>query len=262
MRHGTGHVRDAVVDRVVDLEGRVGVRRGPRVLEAAALVDGDVDEHRARLHLGDHVVGDELGRLGAGDEDGADDQVGLEHLLTHRHRRRRDLGDPVVVAPEAHPELVEVGVEEGDVGAHAERDVRGVLAGDAGADDDDLGVGDAADAAHEDAAAALGLHHRVRADLRGEAAGDLGHRVEQRQQARGQLHGLVGDGGDLLRDELLGERLVGGEVQVGEEGQALAQPVVLLGDGLLDLHAPCPPRPTRRRRSRGCGRPGRRTRRR
>ena len=236
VRHGAGHVRDAVVDRVVHLERRVGVRGGARVLEAAALVDGDVDEHRAGLHLRDHLVGDELGGLGAGDEHGADDEVGAEHLLLDRHRRRGDLRDAVVVAPEAHPQLVEVGVEQRDVGAHAERDVRGVLAGDAGADDDDLGVGDAADAAHEHAAAALGLHHRVGADLGGEAARDLGHRVEQRQEARGQLHRLVRDGGDLLVDELLGERLVGGEVEVGEQGQALTQAVVLLGHRLLDLH--------------------------
>ncbi len=159
-----------------------------------------------------------------------------EHLLAHRHRRRRDLGDPVVVAPEAHPQLVEVGVEEGDVGAHPEGDVGRVLPGDAGPEDHDLGVGHAADAAHEHPAPALGPHHRVRTDLRGEAAGDLGHRVEQRQQPGRQLHRLVGDGGDALRDELLGEGLVGGEVEVGEEEQALAQPVVLLGDGLLDLH--------------------------
>ena len=142
---------------------------------------------------------------------------------------------PVVVAPERHPQLVQVGVEQGHVGTHAERDVGGVLPGDAGADDDDLGVGDAADAAHQHAAAALGLHQRVGADLRREAAGDLGHRVEQRQPARGQLHGLVGDAGDLALQQLLGQRLVGGEVQVGEERQPLAHPVVLLGDRLLDL---------------------------
>ena len=39
----------------------------------------------------------------------------------------------------------------------------------------------------------------------------------------------------LRVEQLLGERLVGGEVQVGEERLALAHPVVLLGDRLLDL---------------------------
>ena len=70
-----------------------------------------------------------------------------------------------------------------------------------------LAAYDAADAAHEHAAAALGPHQRVRADLGRQPAGDLGHRGEQRQRAVGQLDGLVGDGGDLARDQLLGERL-------------------------------------------------------
>jgi hypothetical protein len=39
-----------------------------------------------------------------------------------------------------------------------------------------------------------------------------------------------------LRAQLVGQRLVGGEVQVGEEDEVLAQPVVFLGDRLLDLH--------------------------
>ena len=47
------------------------------------------------------------------------------------------------------------------------------MPGDAGADDDDLGGDDAGDAAHQHAAAALGLHQRVGADLRRQAAGDL-----------------------------------------------------------------------------------------
>ena len=115
------------------------------------------------------------------------------HLLLDGQLGRRQAVHPVVVAPERHPQLVEVGVQQGHVGAHAERDVGGVLPGDAGADHDDLGVGDAADAAEQHAAAALGLHQRVRADLRRQAAGDLGHRVEQRQRAGRQLHGLVGD---------------------------------------------------------------------
>ena len=235
VRHRARHVRHAVEDRVVDLVGRVGVRGGVGVLEAAALVDGDVDQHRARLHPRDQLVGDQLGRGRARDQHRADHHVGLHHLLLDGQPRRGEAVDAVVVAPERHPQLVEVGVEQGDVGAHAERDVGGVLAGDAGADDDDLGVGDAADAAHQHAATALGLHQRVGADLRCQAAGDLGHRVEQRQPAGRQLHGLVGDAGDLAVDQLLGQRLVGREVQVGEQRQPLAHPGVLLGDRLLDL---------------------------
>ena len=58
-----GMFGDAVEQRAVHGEGRVGVRRRAGVLEAAALVDGDVDEHAARLHPRHEVVADQLRRL-------------------------------------------------------------------------------------------------------------------------------------------------------------------------------------------------------
>ena len=64
----------------------IGVRGGPAVFEASALVDGDIDEHRPLLHLRDHLVGDEFGGACAGNEDGPDDKVSSEHLLTDGHR--------------------------------------------------------------------------------------------------------------------------------------------------------------------------------
>ena len=45
------------------------------------------------------------------------------------------------------------------------------------------------------------------------------------------------------------QRLVGGQVQVGEQGLALAHPVVLLGDRLLDLEHQVAAAPRPRRRS-------------
>ena len=80
-----------------------------------------------------------------------------------------------------------------------------------------------------------GAHQVVGADLRAEAAGDLGHRGEQRERAVAELDGLVGDAGDLVVKQRVGAGLVRGQVQVGEEDQARAHPVVLLGDRLLDL---------------------------
>ena len=52
--HGGGHVGDAVVDDAVDDVAGVGVGGGVGGFDAAALVDGDVDDDRALLHLGDH----------------------------------------------------------------------------------------------------------------------------------------------------------------------------------------------------------------
>jgi hypothetical protein len=107
-------------------------------------------------------------------------------------------------------EPVDVAVEQEHLGLHADRDGGGVQAGDAGADHDDLGRVDSGDSAHQDAAAARGLHHGRRADLRGEPPGHLGHRGQQGQRAVRRLHGLIGDAGDLTGHELLGEALVGG----------------------------------------------------
>ena len=73
------------------------------------------------------------------------------------------------------------------------------------------------------------------ADLRREPAGDLGHRGQQRQRAVGQLDGLVGDRGDAGVDQRIGALARGGQVQVGEQRLPGSHPVVLLGDGLLDL---------------------------
>ena len=75
--HAAGHVRDAVVDDPVDLVHRIGVRRRVRGLDAAALVDRDVDDHRAGLHLGEHLAADELRSARARDEHGADHDVGV-----------------------------------------------------------------------------------------------------------------------------------------------------------------------------------------
>ena len=126
-----------------------------------------------------------LGALAPGISTAPDHQVGLDHLLLDGQLDGGQPVHPVVVAPEGHPQLVEVGVEQGHVGTHAERDVGGVLAGDAGADDHHLGVGDAADPAHQHPAAALGLQQRVGAHLGRQAAGHLRHRVQQRQPPRG-----------------------------------------------------------------------------
>ncbi len=80
-----------------------------------------------------------------------------------------------------------------------------------------------------------GSHQRGSADHDGQAACDLGHGGEQRKGAA-FLHGFVGDGRDAGVDELGGELGLCGEVQVGEEDQALAEAVVLGRDGFLDLH--------------------------
>ena len=67
-RHRAGHVGDAVVDDPVDLVGRVAVRGRPRGLEAAALVDRDVDQHRVGSHQRELLAGDHVRRARAVDQ--------------------------------------------------------------------------------------------------------------------------------------------------------------------------------------------------
>ena len=97
-------------------------------------------------------------------------------------------GDGLDAAVELGVDLAQLGdvqVEHGDLGAHAQRDRGGVLPGHAAADDDDVRPGDAGHAAHQHAATAVVAHQVVRADLRGEPAGDLAHRGEQGQRPVG-----------------------------------------------------------------------------
>ena len=103
---------------------------------------------------------------------------------------RRDDASPwtVVCTAERQTQLVQVRVEQRDVGAHAERMLGGVLPGHAGADDDRPGVGDAPDGRHQHAPAPCG---RISAcaptcGARQPATSDIG--LEERQHPGGQLH--------------------------------------------------------------------------
>ena len=66
---------------------------GVRRLEAAALVDRDVDQHGAALHASQHLARDQLRRAGAGHQHRADDDVGRKHLLLDRLERRKARAD-------------------------------------------------------------------------------------------------------------------------------------------------------------------------
>ena len=104
----------------------------------------------------------------------------------------------------------------------------------------------------EHAAAAVQLLEVLGAFLHRHAAGDLGHRREQRQLARRQLDRLVGDARRAAVDVRLRELLVGREVEVGEDQLAAPHVRPLALDRLLHLHdhvAVAPRRSRRRARS-------------
>ena len=109
-------------------------------------------------------------------------------------------------------------------------------ADDTAADHKHIGRAHARHAAHQHAAPAIGLLQGPGADLRGEAAGHLGHRRQQRQAAAVIGHRLVGDGGAAAIQQVPGLGRVGGEVKIGKQKLTFAQHLALGGLGLLHLH--------------------------
>src|SRR5439155_12728350 len=71
--------------------------------------------------------------------------------------------------------------------------------------------------------------------LRREPAGDLAHRREQWQRTVVRLDGLVGHAGRAALGERAGQLFARGEMQVGEQDEALPEQLVLGGQRLLDL---------------------------
>ena len=139
---------------------------------------------------------------------------------------------------ELHVELVESvqrPVDHRDIGLEPHRHARGVGAGDSATEDHHFGGRHAGHAAQQHAHAALLLLEAVRADLDRHAARDLAHGRQQRQTTARVRHGLVSDRGNALARQSLRLRLVGGEVQIGEEHLAVAQQRDLLRLRLLHL---------------------------
>ncbi len=196
VRYRARHVGDAVEDRVVHPVGRVGVRRGLGVLETAALVDRDVDEHRARLHPRDELVRDQHRRLRPGHEHRSDDQVGVDHRPLDFVRVRGDSLAVALVDGISGTQPGHVLVDEQHLRLHPERDRGRVHARHARAKHDDLRRVHPGHAAHEHAPATAVTLQMMRSDLGCHPSGHLGHRREQRQRPVRQLHGLVGDRGD------------------------------------------------------------------
>ena len=192
---GAGHVGDAVVDHVVDHEGGIGVGGRMAGLEAAALVDGDVHQHRAGAHPGEIGPGHELGRRSAGDQDAADHQVG----------RRQGLGHEIVggVAglhgpPEQVVQFFQARrryVEQGHVGAVPQGHLGSMLARDPAAQDQHPGRKYAGRATQQKATTAGRLEQMVGAHVHRHASRDLAHGGEERQASLAVGYGLIGDGG-------------------------------------------------------------------
>jgi hypothetical protein len=234
-RHRTRHVGHAVVNDTIDDIGGIGMGGGLAGLEAAALIDGHVHHHAAGLQLGEHGPGDQLGRRGARHQHRPDDQVALAHHMIQGIGGGEDGPHAPLVTVVQHLQARDRLVQHRDLGAQAERHARGILAHHAAADHRHLGGGHAGYTGQQHAGAAAGLLQAVSTGLHRHAPGHGAHRGEQRQAALTIGDGLVGDAGGTAFHQAVGQGLLGGQVQVGEERLPLLQPCDLFGLGLLDL---------------------------
>jgi len=241
---------------IVHHEGGVGMRGRMRRLEAAALIDGDVNQHRARLHAFHHVRGDQLWRGRTGYQHAADDQIGTQHVLLDGHPRGVH---GVERSPENAPQLIQRPggfVDHPGIGAHADRDMGRVGTDHAAAQNNDLGGRHARYPTEQHALAAVDLLQAVCARLHGEPARDLRHRREQRQSAGRGGHRLVGDAHRTACNEIPGLIRVRRQVQIGKQGLPRIEHLALARLWLLDLddHLGTGEHVLRARRDAGAGR--------
>ena len=211
------------------------MRRGPRHLEAAALIDRYVDHDRTRLHQFQHVACHQLRRLGTRNQHRPDHQIGVFELLADvvlgRHERLdipghhvRQIGKP----PQRD-------VADRDVGTRSGRRARRCRTDHARADDEDLGRLHARHATQQDSLAAARLFEEVTPLLCGHAARDLRHGDQQRQRTVAAFDRLVGAAHGARRDHRPRERLAAGEMEIGEKQLSRTNQPVLRCDRLLDL---------------------------
>ena len=229
-----GHIGDAVMhDTLLHIDGVV-MGGGPGGFRAAALVNGDIDEDAARAHPLEHRAIDQLGGFGPRNEDRADEQVDVGEKLVQvglvgKEGVSRVHGD----VEEAHS--LQIHLEDGDIRAEPGGHASGVDAGGSAADDHNPAGQNPGYSPQEHAAATSILGEEVGADDHRHAAGDLRHRLKQRE-ATTLGHHLVGHGGDAGGQKGFGEFKVGGEMKIGEENLVFPEQTVFGGQGLFHLH--------------------------
>ena len=196
---------------------------GFRGLEAAALIDGDVHQHRTGTHELQLFARDQLRRRGARDQHRADHQIGVGQTLFDGVVGRIDRGQLVAVDLVEIFQAIQRAVEDGDVRIQAHRHARGVDADHAAADHQHFRRLHAGHAAQQHAGATLRFFQRVRAGLDRHASGHFAHRRQQRQAALAIGDGFIGDRCAAGFDQAFGLRRIGREVKIGVQQLAFAQ---------------------------------------
>ena len=206
-----------------------------RRLEAAALVDGYIDEYSPFLHQRQHIFGNQLRSSITRNEHRANDDVNggqfvadvmlgrIEGMDVGRHLRRQ-----LFQSGQRH-------VGNGDVSSHACGNAGSSLSNRTTAQDEDFSRFHAGHASHQLALAALGLLQVVGTVLRSHTSCHLAHRDKQRQRAVVALHRLVSNTGSSAFQHGMGQFLLAGKMEIGEDHLSLAYQGIFGFDGLFDL---------------------------
>ena len=203
--------------------------------EAAALVDGDVDQYRTVAHVADLIGVYQFRCPCPRHENRADHEVRTEDVFPGRRCVCDDRSGATVEPVRQPAQSGHALVENRDVGTQAQGDGSRVGACHPAADDCDTGGSNTRDAAKQHAAAAGGSLQCVGPHLHRHAARDLAHRREQRQAAIVCGDGLVGNGGGTARHQRVAQRGVGGQVEIGKQDLAFFKHRAFIEVRLLDL---------------------------
>ena len=209
--------------------------RLPDAFDAAALIDRAVDDHRARSHRRNDLLGHEHRCPAARHQDGSDDEIGFRQQPRDRGTRARDGDDPAPVYLVDPSQLVDVPVEHQHFGFHALRDPRRAPTDRSGSQHHDPSGPDPGRATQQHAAPALAAFEEMGADLGSHASGHFTHRHQEREIPVGVLHRLVTDADDLGVEQRACDPGVGREVQVREQHEARTQVPELVRLRLLHL---------------------------
>ncbi len=204
--------------------------------DGAALVDGDVDEHAAALHAGDHLIGHKDRRTASRNKHAADDHVSFFHgpcdIEGVAHERLNAAAENIVKICEP----LGIHIDDGYVSTHADRDLYGAGADRTAADDDNMPFLHARNAGKQDASAAADRRfQKMRSYLNSHTSCNLTHAGKQRESTVFQLHGFIGDADDLLSKKGFGLLRVGGKMQVGEKDLALVEEIIFSRKRFLDF---------------------------
>ena len=221
---------------VVDDVGRVVVRRRTDRLATAALIHADVHDHRPRLHHRERLSGDQRRATRAGDQHRPDHQIGRAEKPQQCQAIAEyggDVGRHHVVEI-AKP--VDVHVHDDDPCAQTRSHFRRVGPDHAAPEDQHLRRFHPGHAAQQNPPTKLRMLEVLRTLLNAHLPRDFAHRRQQRQPPTIVGDGLVGHGDRTALDHAVGQRSVGGEVEVGEHHLTVAHHRPLAGLGLFHLH--------------------------